>query len=90
MPGRDRRCVFVAGSLGEADVVAQWLVGKGFDAKVMDALSFASLDGTFSSLGVGAAGIEIWVRDASQAQAAREHLAARSESMTTESGKRRQ
>jgi hypothetical protein len=74
---RDPKCVFVADSLGLAEVVATWLRGQEIPAEVMNPNTLGGLLGLmpYSSTGVSATGIEVWVVDASQAPQATQLLA---------------
>ena len=60
---RDPRCVFVCDHLPTADVVAVWLAEQGFPAKVMNRATLGGLLGltVWSTTGVSADGIEVWV-----------------------------
>jgi len=66
---RDPRCIYVANSVGDADIVANWLTENGVAAEVMDRSTLGGLDGLtpWSPLGVGARGTEVWVLDAANA-----------------------
>ena len=66
MINRDPRCIYVANSVGDADIVANWLAGNGVAAKVMDRSTLGGLDGLtpWSALGIAARGIEVWIIDA--------------------------
>lgn len=76
MISRDPRCVFVADSLGLAEVVALFLSDQGLAAEVMSPATLGGLDGltVWSSHAVAARGIEVWVLDPSTAPRARELL----------------
>jgi hypothetical protein len=69
--------VFVAGSLGLAELVATWLKAQGVEARVMDALTLGGVDGLtpWSSHAVSARGIEVWVADPDQAPRAQQLIA---------------
>jgi hypothetical protein len=69
MINRDPRCVYVANSVGDADIVANWLGDAGIAAQVMDRSTLGGLDGLtpWSPLGISARGIEVWVLDAGNA-----------------------
>lgn len=77
MINRDAKCVFVANTLGEAEVAATWLDGESISAEVMDVNTLGGLDGLtpLSPTGVGQRGIEVWVKDAADAERARALLA---------------
>jgi hypothetical protein len=62
---RDPRCVYVANSVGEADIIANWLAGNGVPTQVMDRSTLGGLDGLtpWSPLGIAAKGIEVWILD---------------------------
>src|SRR6185369_13594934 len=53
---RDAKCVYVANSPGEADVVAVWLEEQGFPSRVMNMSTLGGLAGLtpFSPLAIGA------------------------------------
>jgi hypothetical protein len=74
---RDPKCVFVASSLGLAEVVVVWLGEQGVAAQVMNPLTLGGLDGLtpWSPSGVAAAGIEVWVNDPADAPRAAQLLA---------------
>jgi hypothetical protein len=80
---RDPKCVLVANNPAEADIVAGWLSDQGVSAQVMNRATLGGLEGLtpFSPLGVGTAGLEVWVEDPAQAPEAlrllAEHAAAR-------------
>ncbi len=76
---RDPRCVHVADSPAVAELVASWLQGQGIEARVMDQSTLGGLEGLtiWSSTGVSARGIEVWVLDPEQAPRALELLAER-------------
>jgi hypothetical protein len=59
---RDPKCVFVANSVGEATVIANWLEAHEISARVMDAMTHGGLDGLTAWTGVSARGIEVWVQ----------------------------
>jgi hypothetical protein len=65
MINRDPRCVYVADSLGLADVIALWLTDQGIPAQVMDAATLGGHEGLtwLSRTGVSGRGIEVWVID---------------------------
>src|SRR5262249_4265530 len=73
MTNRARRCVFVAESLGLAEVVALWLTDQGIPAQVMDTATLGGLDGLswITRTAVSARGIEVWVEDPDQIDQAR-------------------
>src|SRR5437588_10526946 len=60
---RDRRCVFVAGSMVEAVTTAAWLTDKGVACQVMDGMTLGGLDGLTGWVGISARGVEVWVED---------------------------
>jgi hypothetical protein len=70
---RDPRCVFVADSMGLADIVVVWLGERGIDAQVMNQATLGGLVGLswFSANGISSHGMEVWVIDPSQAENAR-------------------
>lgn len=70
---RDPRCVHVVDNPMEAEVVAAWLNDHGVLAEVMNRNTLGGLEGLtpWSSTGVSARGIEIWVRNAADAEKAR-------------------
>jgi hypothetical protein len=74
---RDPRCVFVADSLGLAEVIVVWLADHGIPAEVMNPTTLGGLDGLtwLSSTAVGASGLEVWVMDPAQAGPARDRIA---------------
>jgi ribosomal protein S27E len=77
MINRDPRCVFVADSLGLAEVVALWLTHQEVPAQVMDRNTLGGLEGlTFSRTMVSSRGIEVWVMDVAQAPRASQLLEA--------------
>ncbi len=73
---RDERCVYVADSLGNAEVIVLWLGDQGVKAQVMNPATLGGLVGLtpLSPTGVSSAGIEIWVDDLAQATLARQLL----------------
>lgn len=73
MDPRDSHCVFVASENHEARIVAAWLTGEGFDAKVMDEMTLGGFEGMTTLLpgGVSASGLEVWVLDRTKADEAR-------------------
>jgi hypothetical protein len=60
---RDPKCVFVAGHVGQADIVAGWLQGHGIPAEVM---SRETTGGLGYPLSASTAGVEVWVLDPAQ------------------------
>ncbi len=90
MINRDPKCVFVADSLGLAEVVAGWLSDHGIAAQVMDAATLGGFDGLtwLSSTGVAARGIEVWVRDPARASEAKALLEAQGEALTAQASRR--
>ena len=60
MPYRDPRCVFVASSFNQADVVAAWLQGHGIATEVMNR---ETMGGLVSPVLMGVTGVEVWVMD---------------------------
>ena len=85
MSYRDPRCVMVADSLGEADVVATFLDGQGIRAEVMDRNTRGGFEGLslLSPQGVSSRGIEVWVLDPAQVPQAIELLAEQEMQRTT-------
>lgn len=73
---RDPRCVFVADSLIEAELGTSLLSQQGIDAELMNRSTLGGLEGLtpWSSSGVSARGLEIWVKNAADATKARELL----------------
>jgi hypothetical protein len=73
---RDERCVYVADSLGSAEVIVVWLGDQGVPAQVMNGATQGGLVGLtpLSTSGVASAGFEVWVNDVSQADRARQLL----------------
>lgn len=65
MRSRDPKCVFVTDRLSVADVVVNSLSHQGITAEVMNRLTLGGLLGLtiWSSTGVSAEGIEVWVHD---------------------------
>src|SRR5207248_8500988 len=86
MISRDPKCVFVANTLGEADIVAAWLSGNGFLARVMGAAALQGALGWLPFNEFGAKGIEVWVLEEAQAPAARRLLAERSAEVRSRMG----
>jgi ribosomal protein S27E len=78
---RDPRCVFAADTLALADVVAGWLSGQGIPAEVMDDATLGGFEGKTSVTPwvVSNRGIEVWVRDESQAPLAARLVAEKAE-----------
>src|SRR5262245_24856773 len=80
---RDPRCVHVANSLAEAELVAVFLEDRGIATEVMNPMTLGGLDGltVWSRTGVSSRGIEVWVKDPIQAgpalQALEEHAGER-------------
>ncbi len=74
MINRDERCVYVADSPGNAEVLVLWLDDQGVKAQVMNPATLGGLLGLtpFSPSGVSSTGIEIWVDDPTQATLARQ------------------
>lgn len=85
MINRDRRCVFVADTPGEAEVVVIWLKNQGIDAQAMSLSTLGDLEGLTLYFGKGASfrGIEVWVKDPDQALEALRLLAEHSARFTT-------
>ena len=75
MINRDPKCVFVAGDVGRATVVASWLENQGIPAQVMDEMTLGGLDGLSGWLGISARGMEVWVLREDLVDHARELLA---------------
>jgi hypothetical protein len=77
MPYRDPRCVYVAASIGEAEIVASYLGGHDIRAEVMNQNTRGGFEGLslVSPNGVGANGIEVWVLDPGRVQQAIQLLA---------------
>lgn len=73
---RDPKCVYVANSPGEADVVAVWLEEQGFPTRVMNMSTLGGIAGLtpYSPLGISPGGIEVWVLDEPRAPQARDKL----------------
>lgn len=84
---RDAKCVYVANSPGEADVVALWLAEQSFPTRVMNMSTLGGLPGLtpFSPLAIGAGGIEVWVLDEARAPLAKQLLDEHSESLAKQS-----
>jgi hypothetical protein len=61
---RDPKCVFVADTIFQADIVAAWLDGHGIRAEVMNR---EMMSGLVSSATSGLTGVEVWVLDTEQA-----------------------
>jgi hypothetical protein len=80
---RDPKCIYVANSPGEADVVAVWLEEQGFPSRVMNMSTLGGLPGLtpFSPLAIGAGGIEVWVLDEVRAPQAKQLLDEHSETL---------
>lgn len=74
---RDPKCVFVGDKMGLAEVVATWLREHDIPAQVMNPRTLGGLQGLtpWSSTGVSAAGIEVWVLDPADAERARQLVA---------------
>lgn len=72
MINRDRRCVFVADTLGHAEVVALWLCSHDLPARVMDTATLGGLEGLtwMSKSGTSSRGIEVWVENPQMIQQA--------------------
>src|SRR5271166_4645357 len=77
MSYRDPKCVFVADSLGLAEIVAVYLRQHGVAAAVMNPATLGGLEGLtwVSRTGVSANGIEVWINDPAQTVQAQELLA---------------
>lgn len=73
---RDAKCVYVANSPGEADVVAVWLEEQGFPSRVMNMSTLGGFAGLtpYSPLGIAPGGIEVWVLDEARAPLAKQLL----------------
>src|SRR5258707_7287913 len=80
---RDSKCVYVANSPGEADIVAVWLEEQGFPTRVMNMSTLGGLAGLtpYSPLGISPDGIEVWVLDESRAPQAKQLLEEHSETL---------
>lgn len=76
MINRDPKCVYVADSPAVAEVVVGWLAGQNIPAQTMDGATLGGFDGLtwLSNTAVSARGIEVWVLDPNQADAARQLL----------------
>lgn len=72
MISRDPKCVFVGNTVSEATVVANWLEHEGIDTQVMDSLTHGGLDGLTAWTGSSARGIEVWVLNPAEIEAATE------------------
>jgi hypothetical protein len=90
MINRDPKCVFVAESLGHAEVIALWLTDHEIAADVMNPATLGGLDGLtwLSRTGVGASGIEVWVLDPAQAGPARELVAQHAQRLAAQAAER--
>jgi hypothetical protein len=77
MPYRDPRCVYVAQSIGEADVVANYLEQNNIRAEVMNRNTRGGFEGLslVSPNAVSVYGMEVWVLDPAQVQKAIQLLA---------------
>jgi|SRR5579863_2336189 len=80
---RDAKCVYVANSPGEADVVAVWLEEQGFATRVMNMSTLGGIAGLtpYSPLGISPGGIEVWVLDEPKAPLAKQMLDEHSQSL---------
>lgn len=80
---RDAKCVYVANSPGEADVVAVWLEEQGFPTRVMNMSTLGGIAGLtpYSPLGISPGGIEVWVLDEPRAPLAKQMLEEHSQSL---------
>ncbi len=69
MLNRDRRCVFVADTMGQAVSTATWLTEQGFPARVMDLMTLGGLEGLtpLAPGSISLRGLEVWVLDPDQA-----------------------
>jgi hypothetical protein len=69
---RSPKCVFVSDSFALAEVIVLWLAEQGIAADVMNKATLGDLDGLtwLSRTGIGAKGMEVWVRDIAQADQA--------------------
>lgn len=74
---RDPKCVFIADTIGLAEVVVVWLGEHGIPAQVMNLMTLGGLEGLTALLPgtVSSRGMEVWVKDPSQAAEARQLLA---------------
>lgn len=76
MISRDPRCVFVANQQHEAALVIALLGEEGIEADVVNSATLGGLEGVVGIIPrAGIKGMEVWVQDASKAEAARELLA---------------
>jgi hypothetical protein len=89
---RDPRCVFVADSLGLAEVIAGWLSDQGIEAQAMDTATLGGFDGLtwLSSTGISARGIEVWVKDLGRVAEAQALLEAHGEALAAQASRRRE
>ena len=87
---RDPKCIFVAESLGRAEVIVLWLADHDIAAEVMNPATLGGLDGLtwLSRTAVGASGIEVWVLDPTQAGQARELIAQHAEWLAAQAAER--
>jgi hypothetical protein len=81
MPYRDPKCVFVAGHIGQADIVAGWLEGHGIPAEVMNR---ETMGGLGYPLSAATAGVEVWVTDPERAAEAIRLLGERALELVTQ------
>jgi len=90
MSYRDPRCVYVAQSIGEADVVANYLEQNDIRAEVMNRNTRGGIDGLslFSPSTVSVHGMEVWVIDPQQAPRAVQLLAENEMQRTTRTAAR--
>jgi Putative prokaryotic signal transducing protein len=91
MINRDEKCVFVANTMGEAEVMATWLEGESIDAQVMDVNTLGGLDGLtpLSPTGVGQRGVEVWVKDSADIERARTLIAEQQAELKAKADSRR-
>jgi Putative prokaryotic signal transducing protein len=76
---RDPKCVHVDDNLGRANLIVGWLAGHGIAAEVMDEMTLGGFEGLTAMLPgkLSLRGVEVWVKNATDADRARQLLAER-------------
>jgi ribosomal protein L37AE/L43A len=87
---RDPKCVFVADSPAQAQLIVVWLADHNIAAEAMNQSTLGGLEGLtwLSRTGVSASGIEVWVLDPAQADQARDLIAQHSAQLATKAAER--
>lgn len=77
MSNRDRKSIFAADNVAEAEVVAEWLAESGIPARVMDPAALEKVFGWVPFREFGVTQAEVWVREEADVTAANRLLTTR-------------